>query len=140
MENSFTSLNKLMKNKHVIIGLLILALVLVLAAFGKPYKTQRPSVVQTTNEQSFDPEALAIRDRIYAKTTEYGAKTKRQTELQEEIERLATDKMELAQGAAAYDQILCTDFKLQYVRPNGVSQSGALVEGCDFQLGVPSAL
>lgn len=121
-----------MKNKNLTLGLLLIALLILAVLFGKPYHPGK-IVPEVSAEQGYAPEVLSIKDRIYSKNQEYGAITKRQKELQKEIDTLQSEKSDLAIAADGYDRILCAEHKLTFSRPTAIALSGSLLDGCSFQ-------
>lgn len=121
-----------MINHKYIYGILALILVVCVIMFAQPVHRSQP---KATPVSEFSPEVLAIRDRLYAKSTEYNALEKRLADLQKELADIDARKQVLSTAAAGYDTVLCTDYQLKYLRPTSVALSGALIKGCtaDFQ-------
>ncbi len=121
-----------MVNHKYIYGIIALIIAVCIIMFAQPVYRPHPTVAPVSE---FHPEALAIRDRLYAKSNEYNALEKRISELQKELADIEVRKHSLSVAAAGYDAVLCTDYQLKYARPTSVALSGALIKGCtaDFQ-------
>lgn len=154
---SITNTNTYMTKRNIAITTGIIIIVIVLAIFGRPYNSrqayeEKQAMIAQMNKPVFDKEAVRIQGILLEKTKQYRTKEERQTryiaemaELEAKVLVLEVEKMKIAETAANYDAILCSDYRVQYNRPpsgsGATAGSGSLMytEKCSLTEGTSSA-